>query len=362
MSNQEPLEAIRDGLRSDDIEKRRGTLRALYREASKADEFEAFEPFVDDVIALLEDDPSIQQGAIYTLHRLERLEPEHVTTYSESIEASDEDVTPGVIDVFYAISEDEPELVAPATPSLVDFLLTEHTLKDDEVEIDDDDERAETKRAIVEHESREALQFHLERRYKAVTALKHISGTSGDAILPVADDLVEVGKRDLRVRNNVLEILTALAEDYPDECTEAIDLSVAVLATTTDPKLRTNAVFLLAMIADAHLERVADAVDPHHETLFEMLDSEHKLEQNAAVGLLSYVAEFDPSAVEPATETLIDLLEHPLESIRGNAIWTLEYVGDEAAAGPIETVAEEDPDEGVRQLAAEASASFSQSS
>ena len=350
------IESIRDGLYSDETEAQQKALYTLFEAATEAEDWSAFDPLIDDLEALLEDDPFLREGAINALYRMDALTVEHVSQLNRIVEEDDSRLGFRTVDALFELSKASPETVAPVAPSMVDFLAVRDRENGEEDDVPDGIGTVD----VIEHEEKRAKELHAARRFKADTLLSTVAGHDPERLLPEIAEFVAIAGRedyaDLRCR--ILETAATVAETHAGKCQAAIDPAAVIVAEEENAKIRTKATYLLAMIAGDHLSAVAEAVDPHLEVLFDMLESAHADEQNAAIGLLSYVAEDRPEAVSPAMDVIVDCLDHHLESVRGNAIWTLEYVGDDAVLDSLESIAQSDPSDDIRALASETSASL----
>ncbi|GAB3025035.1 HEAT repeat domain-containing protein [Natronobiforma cellulositropha] len=361
MSESVSFDSIREGLRSDDFDDQQEALYELFEAATEAEDWSQFEPLVEDLESVLDADPYVREGAINALYRLDVLSVDHVQRLDEIVQGDDSRLGFRTVDVLFERSKQEPEAVVPIASSMIDFLVIRDWLAEDASDETPGSElREEDGVEIVEHSSPRGKQLHAARRFKADTLLSTVAEREPAALVPKIDEFVATAGRDDYddLRSRILETATLVAETHAEECEAAIEPAADVVATTENAKIRTKATYLLAMVAEAHLETVAETVEPHLETLFEMLESVYSDEQNAAISLLSYVAEVRPEEVDAARDQIVTLLDHHIEGVRGSAIWTLEYIGDESVVADLDAVAESDPNEDIRDLAAEASASL----
>lgn len=89
------------------------------------------------------------------------------------------------------------------------------------------------------------------------------------------------------------------------------------------------------------------------EDLLGLLDDVDPSVVGGAVDALGELAAADTGAVEAATGGLLGCLDHPRTFVRARAIRALGYLGDDDAVPRLRTVAEEDDDEDVREVAFE---------
>ena len=100
--------------------------------------------------------------------------------------------------------------------------------------------------------------------------------------------------------------------------------------------------------------------DPSHlaapDALGTLLDDPDPGVVGPALDALGTTAESDPDAVRPVPDSIRDCLDHDAAAVRARAVRTLGYLGDESAVPALETVAVEDTDQDVSELAAETAA------
>lgn len=112
-------------------------------------------------------------------------------------------------------------------------------------------------------------------------------------------------------RETVANVVAAVAEDAPESIVQAVPDIVPGLDDSSDP--------VVAALVDA----------------------------------LAWVAAEHPDAVRPHRDALVDRLDHEDRVVRARTIRALGLLGDASAADPVATIATTDPDEDVRELAAE---------
>ncbi|MFC4988647.1 hypothetical protein [Saliphagus infecundisoli] len=311
MTEEPSVDAIREGLASDDPESRREAIRSL---VEGREDWEGLDHLVPDLVEALDD----RTNACHAL------------------------------DALHGMSEDEPEAVAPAVPEVVEFLEVREGLEGETPEA------WLAEGTVVEHDSPATMRAHGKRRLRAVSLLGRVAEADPGAIADDAGVLVAVAGRGdhPEIRTDVLAILATVAEARPNAFEGGIEPIAAILESDADVTVRANAAFLLAILAEEHPESVADATASRGDAIREMLESDEDVAANAAVGLCAYVAEERPEAVEPMADSVLALLDHDLKSVRGNAVWTLAALDDEGIDERLASVAEDDPSEDVREHAA----------
>ncbi|MFC4551128.1 MULTISPECIES: HEAT repeat domain-containing protein [Halorussus] len=112
---------------------------------------------------------------------------------------------------------------------------------------------------------------------------------------------------------------------------------------------RRTLVNVAVAVAETEPETAFDAVDD----LAALLDDVDPGVAGAAVDALAELAAADPDVVAPVRDDIVDCLDHDRTFVRARAIRALGELGDDAVVPKLETVAETDDDEDVRELAAD---------
>lgn len=340
-------DSIRGRLQHGDEETKAETIRTVIAAKMKSDRQKPFEILAEDLVSIAEEDGNVREGALVALQEIAALEPEHVTRLVHLLETDpDPEFRGDVVAVFREVANRDPDVVAPAVEPLVEYLASSAADADDLPTAED----------VGEREAAIARSKYVDRRCRVPTTLANVGEGEPDHLLPVVDDLLEIGAEDESdaVRTDVLSLLASLAEERPEPFEAHVEtIGDRFAAETADGPL-TNVSLLLAVLAEEYPTAVTDIVAPAVDDLFEMLEADAVEQQNVAVGLLAYLAEERPSLVEPEVEAIGALLEHDEDGIRGNAIWTLRYLDTEAARSHLETAARNDPVADLRDLAAEA--------
>jgi HEAT repeat protein len=109
---------------------------------------------------------------------------------------------------------------------------------------------------------------------------------------------------------------------------------------------------VVVAVAEMTTESAFDAVDP----LAALLDDEDPEIVGGAVDALGELAAADPAVVVPAVDRLRDCLDHYDRSVRARTIRVIGRRGDPDVVDALRTLADEDDDETVRELAEETAA------
>lgn len=262
---------------------------------------------------------------------------------------------------FRAIGNADAGAIAPATDEIVPHL--------DAATVTARREAAKCMAAIAEEYPSDAVdavpglativEEEADGRNHAVYALSRVSREYPDAVKPTVEMLVEaVLDAELAdiVRVNATAALGRVVGEYPSMGVGIID-DIAELFDAEIPKLRNNAIALVADVATIH----TDVVEPHLAEISAMLDDEDDFSRINASGVVSRVAEDFPAAVEPAAADLQDALTDDVALVRQNACWALGYIGADEAKDALEERVSIDADPDVRHQAAWALAQLKQS-
>lgn len=87
--------------------------------------------------------------------------------------------------------------------------------------------------------------------------------------------------------------------------------------------------------------------------LLTLLDDVDPAITSGAVAALGQLAATEPDAVAPVSDRVIDCLDHDRSAVRARAIWALGHLGDDAAVSKLQTIAETDDDDEIRNIANE---------
>jgi hypothetical protein len=196
-------------------------------------------------------------------------------------------------------------------------------------------------------------------RGEAAQAVADASAADPSALDPHLEALFDAVEDDPLVdpRSAFLAALVPVAEDDPAAVAAGAARIAPALGEGDYPELQRRAARVLALSADADAVAVAGAVESRLGDLRAMLRADDPAVRAAAVGLLAYVAERRPRAVAEAVgEELLDCATDDYDPVRAGAVWGLRYLRDELgeAEATLRWVAREDPNEEIRQIAADA--------
>ena len=217
------------------------------------------------------------------------------------------------------------ELVATAPDEFVDLVPTLSTLLDS---------------------SSEQIRVH------SVFVLSSVADEYPEEVKPVVPQLIDgLSDRDHGYQANALSALGAVVSAYPAIGTSETATLADIAGSNAPPKVRANAVGLLGDIATEHPTDVRE----HVPVLVGCLHTDDEyLSGNAAAALL-HVAVDDSEATEEAIPALLELLDDPSPVVRRNACKALGHLEATVALPQLQSMADDDPDDGVRSIAAWAS-------
>jgi len=183
----------------------------------------------------------------------------------------------------------------------------------------------------------------------AIYGLSLIAAEHPEEVYPTVSTLIEaIQDGDETVRTNALTALGRITGAYPDAAAP-VTSDLVELLNDDHPKVRNNAVGLLGDIAQQYPAVVIEYADAI-AGLLEDPNSQARI--NASLALLA-AGEADPNAVLAQHEQLEAALEDSEPAVRANAC---TLVANAKAPVPVEklrTLRETDPDETVRERAAE---------
>ncbi|MFP8958784.1 HEAT repeat domain-containing protein [Natrialbaceae archaeon A-CW3] len=189
-------------------------------------------------------------------------------------------------------------------------------------------------------------------RTNSVFVLSSVADEYPEEVKPVVPQLIDgLGDRDHAYQANALSALGAVVSAYPAIGTSETATLAEIAGPDAPPKVRANAVGLLGDIATEHPTDVRE----HVPVLVGCLHTDDEyLSGNAAAALL-HVAVDDSEATEEAIPALLELLDDPSPVVRRNACKALGHLEATVALPQLQSMADDDPDDGVRSIAAWAS-------
>lgn len=163
------------------------------------------------------------------------------------------------------------------------------------------------------------------------------------------------------VAPHVREVVEAIGATEPDPAPSDVGEFVDDPVTRqtimdheeAERRRRTSGRRTLVNVAVAVAEQRPDAAVDAVEEFTTLLDDVDPGVAGGAVDALGELAAADPDAVAPVRDDLLAALDHDRTVVRARTIRALGHLGDDAAVPKLRELAEADPDEDVRTLAAE---------
>ncbi|WP_123539330.1 HEAT repeat domain-containing protein [Halosimplex salinum] len=215
----------------------------------------------------------------------------------------------------------------------------------------------------------------------AGTVVLRVANESPGLFADGVSEAVSLTERDLAgIELLGAQILAQIVVDHPEYCSDEVDRLLAVLQDRSvsfdksegaeqfdDPnieqalreqdkeehemRLQTQVVLsnVVIAIAEGVPEAYADSVDE----VIALLDSPDTTIVAAGADVLSELAGEDPEAAAPAYDGLIGCLGHDDSRVRARGVRGLGLLGDDRAVGPLNDLAEAEPEEEIADLAAE---------
>lgn len=326
--------------------------------------------------------------------RLVREEPGDVPVESvvEALDHADQSVRKQAVTVLYTLSKDQPERVQEAITPLASYLESDHI-------------QLRSKAALtmgnVAESHPEAVTPHIESlvelldaeaatvRRSAVRTLRSVASEKPAKIAPSIDQLCQLLDTE-SIRLDILDIIEQVVSEDPESVDLPIELMLDILgeeyeiysdvsydpdmmaqqkatptqqvegvqslvsdeeARSENERVREKAALAISLLTVDDPESMVESLEPHIPQLIERLDDRNRTIQGLVAGILAYVAELNPEAVQPAEDQLIELLEKPIE-ISGNAAWALGFIGSENTLAALEQLAgDEDVNEDLQATA-----------
>lgn len=322
-------------------------------------------PAATDLASLLGDSEPTANNALSALLALLGPESEAVLSAVEpridDLSAAADAETPLVrqraVGLLFAFADSRPAALADndAVPTLAAVLDRPASVERESLPAPTDG----PKQRFSEFVGRQARRDRSSRgsgRRLAAAALARMAADRPEALAGELERLREhVHDEDPGVRAGVFECFGQAAAVDP-AMTRAVvpDLAEALFDTSESVPLRTSAAMALGLTAEVDMACVAEAVEPACDDLASLLDAEDDGHRGAVVGLVAYLAEYDPDLVAPARDRLRARLDDDRAFVRGNAASALGFCGDEAARDALVDRAESDHDDSVRRAAADA--------
>ncbi|MFP9060636.1 HEAT repeat domain-containing protein [Natrialbaceae archaeon A-chndr2] len=325
---------------------------------------------------------SDEQSAIKELQKRAQSRPEEVPIgpVVAALEEGDDAERDRAMTVLYVISNDAPERVVEAVPSLEPLFESDRPM-------------VRTKVALVLENigstHPEKLTSHAEPiiellddqsitvRQSAISVIRQIAAESPTTIVAAVPKVIALLDSDIEsARLDAVIVLRLIAAADSSEVLEALGPLLAVLDThygfpddiTYDPAMSTDrsvpsaqmrgyrtltadkegrsanvrareeAAFTVAKVIENDPETATEHLEEHLPGLYSHLDDPNPTIRSSVVGILAHIAGQSPEAIEPVETELVELLTDHL-AVSAGAVWALRYGGSERGHSALQELA-----------------------
>ena len=182
-------------------------------------------------------------------------------------------------------------------------------------------------------------------RDNVLYVLSHLADEYPEAVLPAVQDVIDtIGSGDLTATKT--SFLGRVSRHHPEATREAIP-ALSELTDTSDPMILANVFGIFGDIAKTYPEDVVDLLD----TAFVYIGHTDETVRYNVCAFFEDIAKHDPEAVEFAIDSLIERLHDEDEGTRLKATFTLGEIRAESALDQLQNLARDDPSSEVRSLA-----------
>lgn len=339
--------ALRDLLDDDDSLVRNGAMAALAELV--VTDHESVRPAVEDAVALLDDEQDIVRStALDFLYKLGREEPKAVggavPKLLTALEVDDLHQQSVAVLCLGHVARSNTEPLVPAVDRFVDLFVEER-----EQSVGPDSRQGMDPGDVskLRELSRNAAQRDRDVRMAAGEVVVAVARFEPSALRSRVPDLARhLDAANPEIRGVVIDVFGAVGREHPDAIEEHLSAIADDLYTDG---IRERAARALAAVSQSAPDDVAAVTEHEVDAVTRLLDHEAPAVRGTAAGLLSFVAEESPDAVD--VEAVRPLLDDEHASVRGNAVWTVGFAGDDDDRERLARLAESDPDEDVRAAA-----------
>ncbi|MFP9190141.1 HEAT repeat domain-containing protein [Natronosalvus vescus] len=325
------------------------------------------------------------QSRLERLQRQTRSDPETVPIepLERALQVETESIRDRALTVTYTISLTQPDRVRTLVPQLVSLLESDRATIRTKAALTLGNVAETSPGPVSPHANRlvERLDDQSASTTRsAIGALRQIAANDPTAVVdavPRVTSLLQAESEE--TRRDAAAVLEAVSDDHPADVIESTD---ALLALLTDPhrtpteitydpnatndkssateqmggyqtlvsdrggraanvRAREAAARTLASVTPEETALATEALEPHYPSLFGLLEDYNPMIRASVAGVLAYLAEDTPEAIQPAEETLIESLDGPV-TVAGNAVWALRFIGTDRAVSALTDVLERD--------------------
>lgn len=318
-----------------------------------AEEPERVVPLLEDLRPLLEVEYHVtRNNTLVVVESLAAHDPESVVdavpelrTVMTSEGPLEQSVT-RALRICYRIARVRPEAVTDAVPALTTVLESQPSSDHDDRNV------LENLNEVATKELEEmAVERASARRVAAQLLFLLASERPADLAAYVPSLIAWIDDEDPTVRRTTAGALRSVASEDPEALLGWIDPLVEAIDSVEDESCLASLVQTLSLTTAAAPERVAPSLTDSVDAVSSLHTHEDSAVRAAAVGLLAYIAEVSPTAVDSAISALDTRLEDEDPSVRGQALWAFRFLPEAAPSTRIERMAVEDPDPEIRDLA-----------
>ena len=337
------------------------------------------EELIDDLIARLDDPPPEREAAASVLASIAATRPDALVDSTELLAGylSEPIVSPAIERALSCVGDEDPEALGQIIPQLRGLLQTDSALDTDralhllriltkeqpelvepavpellDLTLRGESSSAESRRDVRsrQHSRKQQIKDSQRRLQIAADILFVLSADGGENLVGRTPDLVEaLPEMSEPLQRAVLRIIANLYAQHTDELQAILRPLCKMLAT---PKSKGVAVQLARVIAQSHDEDgpiIASELAPHIDVLVDLLDSKKAEGRASAAVILTHIADHEPESLRNKHSALRAALNDPDDSVRASIVWTLGALGD--SPGELRKVAENDESELVRRIA-----------
>jgi HEAT repeat protein len=301
--------------------------------------------------------PSRDEDALKALRRVAAARPEDCTPAIPILQTVlSLDATPGEVDILLTLAQigaTDASAIAPVSDDITPYLDVEEPLPRKAaarcMAIIAEEHPEDVVNAVPQLASIIETESNAEEVEQAVYGFSGVTREFPEAVQPHAETLQTVVLDDNTpdtVRLNATAALGRIVSENPTVGVGMVE-ELVELFDAKNPKLRNNAIGLIADVAKLH----TDVVEPHTDDITPLLDAEDTFTRINASNVVSRIAEDFPTAVDSITPTLVKLVDDEDERVRKNVCEALGHIGAVDATENLEETARNDSDAAVRKHA-----------
>lgn len=298
-------------------------------------------PAVDHLADLVHDDyPFARRHAVWALAHVSDHEPDLVAPLVPEFRPGDDEPPyferEHVVTILRNVATTDVEAITPLLPALLEVLESADDITGESPE----DVRSPGMDGPVDQDR---FKDPIDVPLAAAELVADVARAAPGELEPSVDELIGILESvDRRtVRREIADALGNLAEADPAVVEPAIPALGAQL-DSRNAALQAQAARALGLAAETAPGAVSETTEGRVADLAPLLVEGTPPVQGSVAGLLSYVAEADPSIVEPALDELLSALDSETMFVRASASIALGYAGGEAARAALSDLLDDD--------------------